>query len=215
MLLSFGKQKLPASHLPAICARIGFQAKELLAFYAGSLLPAYFFWRCISINEILINDEIREKEVRVISSDGEQLGIMATRSAIAMAEEKGMDLCMIAPKAAPPVCKIMDYGKYRFEMQKRAKEARKNQKTISLHEIQLSVTIEEHDIGVKAKKAREFLSDGGRIKVSIRFRSRQIAHPEKGLEVMNAFFETLKDVAKIEKKPVLEGRNMIMILVSQ
>ena len=99
----------------------------------------------MSINEILINDEIREKEVRVISSEGEQLGVMNPRAAIAMAEEKGLDLCLIAPKAAPPVCKIMDYGKYRFEMQKRAKEARKNQKMVSLHEIQLSVTIEEHD----------------------------------------------------------------------
>ena len=174
-----------------------------------------FFWRCISINEILINDEIREKEVRVISAEGEQLGIMSTRAAIAMAEEKGLDLCLIAPKAAPPVCKIMDYGKYRFEMQKRAKEARKNQKTVSLQEIQLSVTIEEHDLGVKAKKAREFLSEGARIKVSIRFRSRQITRPEKGLEVMEAFYESLKDVAKMERKPVLEGRNMIMILVSQ
>ena len=162
----------------------------------------------MSINEILINDEIREKEVRVVSSDGEQLGIMSTRAAIAMAEEKGMDLCLI-------VCKIMDYGKYRFEMQKRAKEARKNQKTVALHEIQLSVTIEEHDLGVKSKKAREFLAEGARIKVSIRFRSRQITRPEKGLEVMEAFFKSLKDVAKMERKPVLEGRNMIMILVSQ
>lgn len=190
---------------------------KLVLFFAMRVVFAarIFFWRCISINEILINDEIREKEVRVISSEGEQLGIMGTRAAIAMAEEKGLDLCLIAPKAAPPVCKIMDYGKYRFEMQKRAKEARKNQKTVSLHEIQLSVTIEEHDLGVKAKKAREFLSEGARIKVSIRFRSRQITRPEKGLEVMEAFYESLKDVAKMERKPVLEGRNMIMILVSQ
>ena len=115
----------------------------------------------------------------------------------------------------PPVCKIMDYGKYRFEMQKRQKEAKKNQRVTEIHEIQLSVTIEEHDMGVKAKKAREFLTDGDRIKVSIRFRSRQIAHPEIGLQVMNSFFELVKDVAKIEKKPVVEGRNMTMILVSQ
>jgi len=140
---------------------------------------------------------------------------MATADAIKLAESKNLDLCLIAPKSVPPVCKIMDYGKYRFEMQKRQKEAKKNQRVTELHEIQLSVTIEEHDMGVKAKKAREFLKAGDRIKVSIRFRSRQIAHPEIGLDVMNAFFELVKDVAKIEKKPIVEGRNMTMILVSQ
>jgi len=163
----------------------------------------------------MVNDEIREKEVRVIDENGDQLGIMPTKNAILLAEEKNLDLCMIAPKALPPVCKIMDFGKYRFEMQKREKEARKNQKVISLHEIQLSVTIEEHDMSVKAKKAREFLADGNRVKVVIRFRSRQIAHPEIGLEVMNAFFSKLADVAKMEKKPITEGRNMTMILVAQ
>ena len=111
------------------------------------------------------------------------------------------------------MCKIMDYGKYRFEMQKREKETKKNQKVISLHEIQLSVTIEAHDMEVKAKKAREFLKAGDRIKVSIRFRSRQIAHPEIGVKVMNDFFQLLSDVAKMEKKPLTEGRNMTMILV--
>ncbi|MBS6475521.1 MAG: translation initiation factor IF-3 [Clostridiales bacterium] len=185
-----------------------------LLWCAGSLLPAYFlFWRCIPINEILINEEIREKEVRVVSSTGEQLGVMATAAAIKAAEQQNLDLCMIAPKAVPPVCKIMDYGKYRFEMQKREKETKKNQKVISLHEIQLSVTIEAHDMEVKAKKAREFLKAGDRIKVSIRFRSRQIAHPEIGVKVMNDFFQLLSDVAKMEKKPLTEGRNMTMILV--
>lgn len=183
--------------------------------YAGSLLPVYFFWRCVTINEILINSDITAKEVRVVSAEGEQLGVMATTAAIAIAEEKNLDLCMIAPKSVPPVCKIMDYGKYRFELQKRQKEAKKNQRVVSIHEIQLSVTIEEHDMGVKAKKAREFLKNGDRIKVAIRFRSRQIAHPEIGLQVMGAFFELLKDVAKIERRPVVEGRNMTMILVPQ
>lgn len=151
----------------------------------------------------------------MIDQNGEQLGIMLTRAALELAEEKQLDLVKIAPTAKPPVCKIMDYGKYRFEMQKRQKEAKKNQRVTEIHEIQLSVTIEEHDMGVKAKKAREFLTNGDRIKVSIRFRSRQIAHPEIGLQVMNSFFELVKDVAKIEKKPVVEGRNMTMILVSQ
>ena len=165
--------------------------------------------------ELEINGQIRDREVRLIGADGEQKGVVSIQVAMRAAEEAGLDLVKIAPQAVPPVCKVLDYGKYRFEMQKRAKEARKNQKTVSLHEIQLSVTIEEHDLGVKAKKAREFLSEGARIKVSIRFRSRQITRPEKGLEVMEAFYESLKDVAKMERKPVLEGRNMIMILVSQ
>lgn len=207
------KQKLPASHransfqhrLMALIRRI----------ICGWILPAYFFWRCVPINEIYINDEITAKEVRVITAEGEQLGVMSTQEAIRIAESKNMDLCLIAPKSVPPVCKIMDYGKYRFEMQKKLKEAKKNQRVTDLHEIQLSVTIEEHDMGVKAKKAHEFLKAGDRVKVSIRFRSRQIAHPEIGLAVMNSFFELVKDVAKIEKKPIVEGRNMTMILVSQ
>lgn len=207
------KQKLPASHRAN-----SFQHRSMALIrriICGWILPAYFFWRCVPINEIYINDEITAKEVRVITAEGEQLGVMSTQEAIRIAEGKNMDLCLIAPKSVPPVCKIMDYGKYRFEMQKKLKEAKKNQRVTDLHEIQLSVTIEEHDMGVKAKKAHEFLKAGDRVKVSIRFRSRQIAHPEIGLAVMNSFFELVKDVAKIEKKPIVEGRNMTMILVSQ
>lgn len=152
--------------------------------------------------------------MRLISSEGEQLGIVPIRTAMAMSEEQGLDLCLISPKAVPPVCKIMDYGKYRFEAQKKEKEARKNQKIISLHEIQLSATIEKHDMEVKAKKAREFLKAGDKIKVSIRFRARQITHPEIGREIMNLFVEMLKDDAKVERQPLLEGRHMIMILTS-
>lgn len=176
-------------------------------------MRAAIFLEVLSINETQINEEIRVKEVRVISETGEQMGIMATAAAIAIAEQKNLDLCLISPTANPPVCKIMDYGKYRFEMQKREKDARKNQRIVTLHEIQLSVTIEQHDLAVKAKKAREFLEEDGRIKVSIRFRSRQIAHPEKGQAVMNDFFKSLADIAKVERPARLEGRNMIMILV--
>lgn len=160
-----------------------------------------------------INEEIRDKEIRVITDDGEQLGIMSSSQALKLAEERALDLVKIAPQGNPPVCKIMDYGKYRFEMQKRQKDARKNQRVVTLHEVQLSVTIEEHDLGVKAKKAREFLKDDDRVKVSIRFRSRQIAHPEIGRAVMEKFAASLTDVAKVERMPKLEGRNMIMILV--
>ncbi len=165
-----------------------------------------------NILELAINEQIREKEVRVIGPDGAQMGILPIEQALRAAEEEDLDLCLISPKAQPPVCKIMDYGKYRFEAQKKEKESRKNQKVIAVHEIQLSATIEKHDMETKAKKAREFLKAGDRVKVSIRFRARQIAHPEIGQQIMSLFAQMLKDDAKIEKKPVLEGRNLIMIM---
>ncbi len=160
----------------------------------------------------MINEEIRDREVRVIGQDGEQLGIMATSAALALAEEKQLDLVKIAPQAKPPVCKIMDYGKYRFEQSKREREMRKNQKVIVIKEVQLSATIEEHDIDVKFRAAEKFLKDGNKVKVSIRFRGRQMAHPEIGLDVMKDFAERCKDVAVVERKPLMEGRNMTMIL---
>ncbi len=176
------------------------------------MLSALFYLEVFNITELAINDEIREKEVRLIGSDGTQHGIMPIDQAMRMAAEEDMDLCLISPKAVPPVCKIMDYGKYRFEAQKREKEARKNQKVIALHEIQLSATIEKHDMEVKAKKAKEFIAAGDKVKVSIRFRARQITHPEIGHQIMQLFAEMLNDVAKVEKKPLLEGRNLIMIM---
>jgi translation initiation factor IF-3 len=181
-------------------------------FAGGFVLSALFFLEVFNIIDLAINDEIREKEVRVIGSQGEQLGIVPIDQALRMADQADLDLCLISPKAVPPVCKIMDYGKYRFEAQKKEKESRKNQKIIAMHEIQLSATIEKHDMEVKAKKAREFLKDGDRVKVSIRFRARQITHPEIGHQIMSLFCEMLKDDAKVEKKPALEGRNLIMIM---
>ena len=166
----------------------------------------------INTNDLMINEEIRDREVRVIGQDGEQLGIMATSAALALAEEKQLDLVKIAPQAKPPVCKIMDYGKYRFEQSKREREMRKNQKVIVIKEVQLSATIEEHDIDVKFRAAEKFLKDGNKVKVSIRFRGRQIAHSEIGLDVMKDFAERCKDVAVVERKPIMEGRNMTMIL---
>jgi translation initiation factor IF-3 len=160
----------------------------------------------------MINEEIRDREVRVIGQDGEQLGIMATSAALALAEEKQLDLVKIAPQAKPPVCKIMDYGKYRFEQSKREREMRKNQKVIVVKEVQLSATIEEHDIDVKFRAAQKFLADGNKVKVSIRFRGRQIAHSEIGLDVMKDFAERCKDCAVVERKPLMEGRNMTMVL---
>ena len=164
------------------------------------------------INDLMINDGIREREVRVIDEKGEQLGVMLTRDARAMAEERELDLVNVAPTARPPVCKLMDYGKFRFEQSKRERELRKNQKVITIKEVHLSATIQEHDVDVKYKAAVKFLEEGNKVKVSIRFRGRQIAHSEIGLEVMKAFAERIKDYAVVERRPLIEGRNMIMIL---
>ena len=158
-----------------------------------------------------INEEIRDKEIRLIGQDGEQLGIMPTKQALEMAEEKELDLVKIAPTAKPPVCKLMDYGKYRFEQAKREKEARKNQKVISVKGVQLSPTIEEHDMQVRVRDCIKFLQSGDKVKVSIRFRGREMAHTALGLEVHKRFAEALPE-AVVDKQPKLEGRSMLMFM---
>ncbi|HSK69047.1 MAG TPA: translation initiation factor IF-3 [Candidatus Limnocylindria bacterium] len=160
----------------------------------------------------MINEAIRDREVRLVGQGGEQLGIMPTERAMRMAEEARLDLVKIVPKAQPPVCKLMDYDKHRFEQAKREKEMRRNQKIVTLKEVQLSATIEEHDIAVKARAATGFLKDGDKVKVTIRFRGRQIAHSEIGARVMKEFAERISDVAVVERMPKLEGRHMIMFL---
>ncbi len=162
--------------------------------------------------DLMMNQEIRDREVRVISQSGEQLGIMNTRDAMEMAEEAGLDLVKIVPNAQPPVCKLMDYDKYRYEQSKKERELRKNQKVVSIKEVQLSATIEENDIQTKAKAAQRFIAGGDKVKVSIRFRGRQITHQEIGLAVMQNFAARLADIAVVEKKPLVEGRHMIMIM---
>lgn len=160
----------------------------------------------------MINEEIRDREVRVIDQNGEQMGVMSIGAALSLAEERQLDLVKIAPGARPPVCKLMDYGKYRFEQSKRDREIRKNQKVITIKEVHLSATIDVHDMEVKTRQAQKFLADGNKIKVSIRFRGRQITHSEIGLEVMNQFASAIADVGVVERKPLTEGRNMTMIV---
>lgn len=159
-----------------------------------------------------INEEIRDREVRVISENGEQLGIMSANAALALAEEAELDLVKISPNAVPPVCKIMNYGKFKFEQAKREKENRKNQKVIELKEIYLSMTIDVGDLNVKAKKTVEMLGDGNKVKVSIRMRGRQQAHAAMGIDVMRRFFDLLGGKAVMDKEPKTEGRNILMIL---
>ena len=159
-----------------------------------------------------MNGEIRDREIRVISETGEMLGVMSPREAIRLAEEADLDLVKISPNAVPPVCKIMDYGKFKFEQAKKEKENRRNQKVVEIKEVQLSMTIDVGDLNVKAKQATKFLGEGNKVKVSIRLRGRQMAHANLGRDVMNNFFEGLKEIAVIEKPINMEGRNIIMIL---
>lgn len=159
-----------------------------------------------------INEEIRDREVRLIGANGEQLGLVSSREALSIAEESGLDLVKISPTAVPPVCKIMDYGKYVYELGKKAKEAKKNQKVVEIKEIWLSMTIDIGDLNVKAKSAQKFLTSGNKVKVSIKMRGRQMAHSEMGIDVMKKFFEMVKDFAQMEKQPFMEGRSIWMML---
>lgn len=159
-----------------------------------------------------INEEIRDAEVRVISADGQQLGVMSGKEAYQLAMEKGLDLVKIAATAQPPVCKIMDYGKYKFEIAKREKENRKNQKVINIKEIQLSPSIDTNDLNTKCNHAVRFLKNGDKVKVMVRFRGREVSHSEIGEALLLRFAETVKEFGSIEKQPKLEGRNMTMFL---
>ncbi|MDO4743079.1 MAG: translation initiation factor IF-3 [bacterium] len=166
----------------------------------------------ISSKELLINEQIKEKEMRVIDSDGSQLGVISLKDALEKAYSRDLDLVLVAPSSTPPVCKIMDYGKYRFEQAKREKEAKKNQKTIEIKEIRLGLSIDKHDFETKGNHANKFLKDGNKVKVSIRFRGREMGHPEIGYDTMTRFAEYCAEFSNIEKPAKLEGRNMLMFL---
>lgn len=169
--------------------------------------------RCLFIKEeLLINEEIRDKEIRVIDSDGSMLGIIATKEAQQIAITKNLDLVKIAPQASPPVCRIMDYGKYKFELAKKEKEAKKKQKVTDIKEVRVSPAIEGHDFEYKAKNAQKFLEDGDKVKFTVRFRGRELNHTSLGQAVLDKFAELLQDCGTVERKPKLEGKQMIMIM---
>ena len=173
----------------------------------------FFLWRCFNIKqELPINGQIREKEVQLIGANGEKLGIISTREALDKAVEQNLDLVLVAPNSKPVVCKIMNYGKYKFEQAKKEKEAKKKQKAVELKEIRITPNIEEHDFGFKAKNARKFIEDGNKLKITVRFRGREINNSKLGEEVLNKFIENLSDIANVEKSPKLEGRNMFIML---
>ena len=159
-----------------------------------------------------LNEEIRDKEIRLIGADGAQLGIMSADQANALAEEQGMDLVKISPAAVPPVCKIMDYSKFCFDQKKREKEAKKNQRVVEIKEIRMSPSIDTNDFNTKAKSAQKFLADGNRVKVSVRFRGREMAHTNLGEKLLMDFADACAEIATMEKNPKLEGRFMAIFL---
>ncbi len=181
--------------------------------------PRVFYqiiWRCVLISnakDLQINEDIKEKKIRVVGADGEQLGVMSSDEALEKAYNEGLDLVMMAPQAVPPVCKIMDYGKYRFDRDKKEKEARKKQQTVEVKEIQLSYRIDTHDFETKVKHAHRFLGDGNKVRVVLRFRGREMSHIAMGTELMTRFEEACAELGTVDKKPVLDGRIISMIVV--
>lgn len=182
----------------------------------GHLLPAFFvfnLWRWPIISkEHMINEEIRAKEVRVVGANGEQIGVVSLREALQLAADANMDLVNVAPTAKPPVCRIMDYGKFRYEQQKKEKEARKNQKVVDIKEVRFSANIDEHDYQTKLRNVVKFLKDQDKVKCSVRFRGREIAHSAIGQKVLERVAAETQEIGTVERKPKLEGRSMIMII---
>ncbi len=179
----------------------------------------HFFYRMNmegkAISDLFINEQIRDREVRVIGEDGEQLGVMSSRDAQKLADEAGLDLVKIAPTAKPPVCKIVDYGKYKYEMARKEKEAKKKQRVIEIKEIRLSPNIDTNDLNTKVGAARKFLTKGDRVKITLRFRGREMAHMASSKHILDDFAEALADIAVVEKAPKVEGRSMTMFLTEK
>lgn len=175
----------------------------------------FILWRCRTISELMINEQIRDREVRLIGEDGEQLGIMPARDAMRLAQEANLDLVKIAPTAKPPVCKIVDYGKYRYELARKEKEAKKKQKVTDVKEIRLSPNIDDNDLTTKANQARKFITKGDKVKVTLRFRGREMAHMQTSKQILEDFYKIVEDVAVVEKPAKMEGRSMIMFLTEK
>ena len=184
----------------------------LSAFSFLSTYVEYESWRCTAISELMINEQIRDREVRLIGENGEQLGIMSAKDAYKLAKEAELDLVKIAPTAKPPVCKIIDYGKYRYELARKEKEAKKKQKVIEIKEVRLSPNIDENDLNTKMNNARKFLEKGNKVKVTLRFRGREMAHMSKTKYILDDFAEKLADIAAVDKPAKVEGRSIVLFL---
>lgn len=189
----------------------------MLEFYVDSLITIHFFnyHGGVIISDLMINGQIRDKEVRLIANDGEQLGVMSAREAQKLADEAGLDLVKISPKAKPPVCKIIDYGKYRYELARKEKEAKKKQKTIEVKEVRLSPNIDSNDLNTKIASARKFIEKGNKVKVTLRFRGREMAHVQSSRHILDEFAKALEDIALVDKPAKMEGRSMAMFLTEK
>ena len=180
-----------------------------------TMLSALFYinvWRCSTISELMINEQIRDREVRLIGENGDQLGIMSSKEALRLAREAELDLVKIAPTAKPPVCKIIDYGKYRYELARKEKEARKKQKIIEIKEVRLSPNIDVNDLNTKINNARKFITKGNKVKVTLRFRGREMAHMQASRHILDDFAKQLEDIAVIDKPIKQEGRSLTLFL---
>ena len=189
----------------------------MLEFYVDSLITIHFFnyHGGVIISDLMINGQIRDKEVRLIANDGEQLGVMSAREAQKLADEAGLDLVKISPKAKPPVCKIIEYSKYKYERTRKEKLAKKKQKVIDVKEVRMSPNIDTNDLNTKINHAKKFLAKGARVKVTLRFRGRELAHVNASKYILDDFAKALEDVATIDKKPKFEGRSMTMFLAQK
>ena len=187
----------------------------LSAFSFLSTYVEYESWRCTAISELMINEQIRDKEVRVIGEEGQQLGVMSPKDAMKLAREVEVDLVKVAPSAKPPVCKLVDYGKYKYELVRKEKEAKKKQRTIEVKEVRLSPNIDVNDLNTKCNSARKFIEKGNKVKVSLRFRGREMAHIDSSKHILEDFAEKLSDIAVVDKAPKLEGRSMTMFLTEK
>ena len=187
----------------------------LSAFSFLSTYVEYESWRCTAISELMINEQIRDNEVRLIGENGEQLGIMSAKDAYKMARDAELDLVKIAPAAKPPVCKIIDYGKYKYEMIRKEKEAKKKQKTVEVKEVRLSPNIDTNDLNTKIGSARKFIEKGNKVKVTLRFRGREMAHMNQTKYILDDFAEKLSDIAVVDKPSKVEGRSLVMFLTAK
>ena len=178
-------------------------------------IHTFFFWRYTTISELMINEQIRDKEVRVIGANGEMIGVMSSKEAYKLAQEAELDLIKIAPTAQPPVCKIADYGKYKYEQIRKEKEAKKKQKVVEIKEVRLSPNIETNDLNTKVNAAKKFLEKGDKVKITLRFRGREMAHMQSSKHILDDFAERLSDISVIEKPAKVEGRSMTMILAEK
>ena len=183
--------------------------------YVDGCCYPLFLWRCTVISDLMINEQIRDKEIRLIGADGEQLGIMSAKDAMKLAREADVDLVKIAPSATPPVCKLIDYGKYKYELIRKEKEAKKKQKVIEIKEVRLSPNIDSNDLNTKIASARKFIEKGNKVKVTLRFRGRERAHVQSSRHILDEFAKALEDIALVDKPAKMEGRSMAMFLTEK